>query len=561
MRLSKQSATLTTAIVLCLPFATASQESVDLAIVDRIKTEAFARSDVMEHLRQLTDVHGPRLTGSPGFEKAAAWATERLKGYGLSNVNIERWGPFGRSWSIESYSVELLAPHYMRLTAVPLAWSSSTAGPLTGQPILAPLSGGFASGPKKIQESFDAYRREWKGKLRGKIVLATAIRPESPREKGPFTRLTDQELAKLSNAPDPVKLEPVNRIEDLAWPENEEDVFKMFMTMPAHVIEQLIERYDELALVRSKFFIEEGVAAILEADDRAREGLLAGEAAGSHRARDPLAPPTFVLTSEHYGRLARLVSKGQPLNVRVDLKVAVSDKDVEGGNIVGEIPGGLKKDEVVMVGAHFDSWHAGTGATDNGAGSAVMIEVMRILKTLNIKLDRTVRIALWGGEEQGLLGSRAYVKAHFADPATMQLRPEHEKLAGYFNLDNGSGRIRGVYLQEHEAMRPLFEQWLTPFRDLGVSTITIRNTGGTDHLSFTAVGLPGFQFIQDGLDYGTLTHHTSADTYEHAVPADLMQASAVIASVVYQAANRAERLPRRALPKPVPTATASNKVP
>lgn len=215
MRLSKKSATLTTAIVLCLPFATASQESVDLAIVDRIKTEAFARSDVMEHLRQLTDVHGPRLTGSPGFEKAAAWATERLKGYGLSNVNIERWGPFGRSWSIESYSVELLAPHYMRLAAVPLAWSSSTAGSLTGQPVLAPLSGGFASGPKKIQESLDAYRREWKGKLRGKIVLSTPIRPESPREKGPFTRLTDQELAKLSNAPDPVKLEPVNRIEDL----------------------------------------------------------------------------------------------------------------------------------------------------------------------------------------------------------------------------------------------------------------------------------------------------------------------------------------------------------
>jgi carboxypeptidase Q len=256
--------------------------------------------------------------------------------------------------------------------------------------------------------------------------------------------------------------------------------------------------------------------------------------------------------------MVRLVEEKQAVRVRLDLKVAVSDTDVEGGNIVGDIPGGARKDEIVMVGAHFDSWHSGTGATDNGAGSAVMIEVMRSLKALNVKLDRTVRLALWGGEEQGLLGSRAYVKAHFADPDTMELKPEHGKLAGDFNLDNGSGRIRGVYLQGNDAMRPLFEQWLAPFRDLGVTTVTIRDTGGTDHLSFARVGLPGFQFIQDPLDYGPLTHHTSADTYDHAVPADLMQASAVIASVVYQAANREERLPRRALPKAptVPTSSA-----
>jgi len=230
------------------------------------------------------------------------------------------------------------------------------------------------------------------------------------------------------------------------------------------------------------------------------------------------------------------------------INATASRDDVDGGNIVGEIPGGAKRDEIVMVGAHFDSWHSGTGTTDNGAGSAVMIEVMRILKALNLRLDRTVRIALWGGEEQGLLGSRAYVKAHFADPVTLQVRPEHAKLSGYFNLDNGSGRIRGVYLQGHEAMRPLFEQWLAPFHDLGAATLTIRNTGGTDHLSFTRIGLPGFQFIQDPLDYETTTHHTSADTYDHAVAADLMQASAIIASVVYHAANRAEPLPRRARP-------------
>jgi Zn-dependent M28 family amino/carboxypeptidase len=219
--------------------------------------------------------------------------------------------------------------------------------------------------------------------------------------------------------------------------------------------------------------------------------------------------------------------------------------------VIAEIPGGARRDEVVMVGAHFDSWHSATGTTDNGAGSAVMIEAMRILKATNLKLDRTVRIALWGGEEQGLLGSKAYVKAHFADPATMTTGAEHAKLSGYFNLDNGSGRIRGVYLQSHEAMRPLFEQWLAPFRDLGVTTITIRDTGGTDHLSFAQVGLPAFQFIQDDLDYGTVTHHSSADTFEHAVPADLMQAAVVIASVVYHAANRPDRLPRRMLPPPV----------
>ena len=225
------------------------------------------------------------------------------------------------------------------------------------------------------------------------------------------------------------------------------------------------------------------------------------------------------------------------------------DRNADGLNIIGEIPGGDKKDEVVMIGAHFDSWHAGTGATDNGAGSAVMIEVMRILKALNLKLDRTVRIGLWGGEEEGLFGSRAYVKEHFADPNTMRVTSEHAKLSGYFNLDNGSGKIRGVYLQGHEAMRPIFEQWLAPFRDLGVTTVSIRNTGGTDHLSFAAVGLPGFQFIQDPLDYGTITHHSSMDTWDHAIPEDLMQASAVIATLVYETANRKELLPRRELPK------------
>jgi Zn-dependent M28 family amino/carboxypeptidase len=204
-----------------------------------------------------------------------------------------------------------------------------------------------------------------------------------------------------------------------------------------------------------------------------------------------------------------------------------------------------------MIGAHFDSWHTGTGATDNGAGSAVMMEVMRVLKTLNLKMDRTVRIGLWSGEEQGLYGSTAYVKEHFGEPERMQLTSQHAKLDVYFNLDNGSGKIRGIYLQGNDAERPIFEQWFAPFRDLGAGTISIRDTGGTDHLSFDAVGLPGFQFIQDPLAYSTINHHSDMDVYDHAQGPDLMQASAIIASFVYNAANRAEMMPRKPLPAAV----------
>ena len=299
---------------------------------------------------------------------------------------------------------------------------------------------------------------------------------------------------------------------------------------------------------RGELLAREGAAAVLIEDDRAHEGMLFAEAAGSYKSGEALAPPTFVLTAEQYDRIARAVEKKSPVHVRLNLKAATSDQNVDGLNVIGEIPGGSKKDEIVMIGAHFDSWHTGTGATDNGAGSAVMIEVMRILKALNLKLDRTVRIGLWGGEEQGLLGSRGYVKEHFADPKTMNVSPEHGKLSGYFNLDNGSGKIRGVYLQGTKRCGRFSRVWLAPFRDMGVTTISA-NTGGTDHLAFASVGLPGFQFIQDPLDYGTITHHSSMDTYDHAIAADLMQASAVIATCVYQAANREQMLPRRELPK------------
>ena len=514
------------------------QEQVDLRTVDRMKTESFERSQVMDHLYYLSEVHGPRLTGSPQYERAAHWAVERLKSFGLTNVHLEKWGPFGRSWSLEQSSVELVKPNYQALTAAPLAWCKSSNGPVTGEPVLAPFKANFRMGPKKMREQFEEYQKAWTGKLRGRIVLISNLDVLKPQTNPQFRRYTDADLAQMSAAPLPATKVKAKKLEDLEWPEDAEDVGKFFGSLPNDLMEQVYDLYDELAATRGEFFAREGVSAVLLADGRAHEGMLFAEAAAGFKSSRQLAPPTFVVTAEQYDRLVRSVQRKTPVTLRVNLKVNVSDKDVDGLNIIGEIPGGSKKDEVVMIGAHFDSWHTGTGTTDNGAGSAVMIEVMRILKSLDLKMDRTVRIGLWGGEEEGLLGSRAYVKEHFANPETTNI-------SGYFNLDNGSGKIRGVYLQGNDAMRPLFEKWLAPFRDQGVTTVSIRNTGGTDHLSFDAIGLPGFQFIQDPLDYSTVTHHSDLDVYDHAVPEDLMQAAAVIANCVYQAANRPEMLPRR----------------
>jgi hypothetical protein len=363
-----------------------------------------------------------------------------------------------------------------------------------------------------------------------------------------FTRDDEKALSEMAVAPEP-SAKMSGDMKSLKFPDDPAELRRLFASLPSSVMDQFFDQREARNARRAKFFKEQGVVAIINSDQRAHDSLLFAEAAGSYDAKNSLAPPTFVVTQEQYNRMVRLADKKVPVKVRVDLQAEYSKENEDAYNITAEIPGGAKKDEVIMLGGHFDSWHTGTGATDNGAGSAVMIEAMRILKTLNLKMDRTVRLALWSGEEEGLLGSKAYVKEHFGDPATMRLTDAHAKLSGYFNLDNGTGKIRGVYLQGNDAMRPLFEQWLAPFRDQGVSTITIRNTGGTDHLSFDAVGLPGFEFIQDPLDYGTLTHHSDMDTYDHAQGADLMQAAAVVASVVYDAANRAEMLPRKELPK------------
>ena len=302
---------------------------------------------------------------------------------------------------------------------------------------------------------------------------------------------------------------------------------------------------------RMQFFLDEGVLALID-PGRGDGGTFFIGSGGSRDAKDPPVAPQIVIAVEHYGRIARTLDKKMPVTLQMDIANKFYDADLNAFNVIGEIPGTDKADETVMLGAHFDSWHPGTGATDNGAGSAVMLEAMRILKTTGVKLCRTVRIGLWGGEEQGLLGSRAYVKEHFADPTTMQLKPEHAKLSGYFNVDNGTGTIRGVYLQGNEAVAPIFQSWMEPFSNLGMTTLTIRNTGGTDHLSFDAVGIPGFQFIQDPIEYDSRTHHSNMDVYERIQSDDMMHNAVIVASFVYDAANRDEKLPRKPLPKPQP---------
>jgi hypothetical protein len=523
-------------------------DSADLTLVGRIKNEAFANSQVMETLSYLTDVYGPRLTASPGFRDAANWAVKRLQSYGVENIQQEKWGPFGRSWALRQSSLEMLEPVYSALDAVPLAWSGSTNGARVGDVVLAPLRRGPAPpDPAKLDEELDRYISEWKGKLKDKIVLTSAPVIFRTETQAPFLRLSEKDLSDLAAAPAPVK---ISDVKDLKFPEDPDELRRFQAGLPQWARDRLNDMRRENTARRAKFFRDEGALAVLSTGNGDRDGLVFAQAAGPYDAAHELAPPTFAVSAEQYNRLVRLAEMKVPAQIRVNVQADASATDQDAFNIVGEIPGGAKKDELIMIGAHFDSWHSGTGATDNAVGSAVMIEVMRILKTLNLKLDRTVRIALWSGEEQGLFGSKAYVKQHFADPKTMRLEPAHAKLSGYFNLDNGSGKIRGVYLQNNDAMRPLFERWLAPFRDEGVTTVSIRNTGGTDHLSFDAVGLPGFQFIQDPLDYESETHHSTMDTFDHAQAADLMQAAAVIATVVWDAANRPDMLPRKELPKP-----------
>ncbi|HTP32005.1 MAG TPA: M20/M25/M40 family metallo-hydrolase [Candidatus Acidoferrales bacterium] len=497
-------------------------EKVDLNVIHKIKEEALGRdSKVMEHVFYLTDVNGPRLTDSKGYRAAGEWAVKRLQEYGLSNVHLEKWGPFGKAWNIEYYSGHMMEPQYQPIIAYPVAWTPGTNGVVTGSPMM-------------VTPQTPADLDKFKGKLAGKIVMISAKRDLQMVTTPLGVRYTDAELTDIQAAQ--IQLPGFGRGGRGApgGPGGGRGAFGQ----PGGVSPQALQT----------FLKAEKPALVIQISFNGDGGTLFG-GGQSRDANDNL--PTIVMAAEHYNRIARLLEHEIPVKLQFEIKASFDD-NVDSFNVIAEIPGNAKKDELVMVGGHFDSWHYGTGATDNAAGSSIAMEVMRVLKAANLNMDRTVRMALWGGEEQGLLGSRAYVKEHFADPATMKPTSEHEKFAGYWNVDNGTGKIRGIYLQGNEMCRPIFEKWLEPFRDLGATTITIRNTGGTDHQSFDAVGLPGFQFIQDTMDYNTRTHHSNMDVYDRIQATDLMQMSAIEASMVYLTAVRAEKLPRKPLPPPQP---------
>ena len=513
--------------ILCLaailaPLFLIAEEKIDLSIVSRIKSEAFENSKVMDHMFYLTDVHGPRLTGSPNYKAAADWVVERMTEYGLT-AHEEKWGPFGRGWANKHFEAHLIEPQYQPLIGIPLAWTASTKGTITGEPVMVNI---------RTDADFDKY----KGKLSGKIVMSMAPKEVAFQANAPGRRYTDDQLAEEALAPTPGR-SPFGR-----GPGN-----------PKEARQRREERRkfeDKVA----QFYKDEGALLVLSYGYNGDGGTVFASSGGSYDLKKPVALASVALTPEHYNRIARLMEHKIPVKLEFNIRNEVYEDNPDSVNVVAEIPGNRKKDEIVMLGAHLDSWHGGTGATDNAAGSAVVMEAVRILKSLNLPMDRTVRMALWGGEEEGLLGSRAYVKEHFADRETMKLSAEHSKIAGYFNYDNGTGKIRGIYLQGNDMARPIFEAWLAPFKDLGAATVTIRNTGGTDHQSFDAVGLPGFQFIQDPMEYSTRTHHSNMDVYDRIQPGDLMQASAIMASFVYNAAMRDEMLPRKPLPKPQPAA-------
>jgi len=526
----RYSAPLAALTAVLLPLSLIAEEKVDLYAMHRIRAEERDNSKVMDTLFYLTDVNGPRLTNSPNYFAAANWVVSRLKEYGI-NAKEEKWGPFGRSWQLKKFYAAMVEPQYQPLIGFPLAWTAGTNGPVTAEVAFAPIY-------------TEADMENWKGKLKGKVVMTAQPRAVQLSTKPLATRwseaeLTQEETAPEETGPDGQRMQAYRARLPQAW--------------------QSLTR-EQITAIRKKiseFLLAEGVAGVLSFGYSGDGGTVFGAQDGSREPNDPVPPANICVTPEHYNRIHRLVSHNIPVKLNFEVESEILDAK-DSVNVIGEIPGGSKKSEIVMLGAHLDSWHGGTGATDNAAGSAVMIEALRILKVLDLKMDRTIRLALWGGEEEGLLGSKAYVKEHFGDPETMKITEEHAKLSGYFNVDNGSGKIRGIYLQGNDMMRPVFEEWFAPFKDMGAGAITVRPTGGTDHLSFDAVGLPGFQFIQDELEYSSRTHHSNMDVYDHVSEADLRQAATIVAAFVYNTANRPDMLPRKPLPKakPKPAQTA-----
>jgi carboxypeptidase Q len=509
----------------------------DLEVVYRLRDEEFHHGQVMNIMEHLTDSIGPRLTGSPNMKKANDWTRDQLAEWGLVNAHVEPWGTFGRGWAYQSVSVRMTSPDYMQFLAMPQAWTPGTNGPVTGQPIL-------------VEANTPADLEKYKGQLAGKIVLLGDIRYPDPDEKPNFSREDEASLRKMSEYEIPRAGGP--------------------MGIPADRMREFRQRF-EFQRQLQKFLADEKPAAVLQPTRQpGQDGTIFVQSGGAYQEDQPQSTvPMLTLAIEHYNRVARLLQAKQPVTLEVNVQAQFYNDDDKAYDTVAEIPGSdpTLKEQLVMLGGHMDSWHAGEGATDNGAGVAVAMEAVRLIKSLGLQPRRTIRVALWSGEEEGLLGSRGYVKNHFggrpeARPTAanrdlpsfmrppagpLELKPEQKLVSGYFNYDNGTGRIRGIYLQENLQVAPIFRKWMAPFRDLGMTTIAPGNTGGTDHLSFDAVDIPGFQFIQDPMDYGTLTHHSNLDVYEHIRPDDLKQAAVIMASFVYNTAMRDEMLPRKPL--------------
>lgn len=502
-----------------------AQEKVDDAMVARIRTEGLQHSQVMDIAFHLTDANGPRLSGSPGLLKASNWAKTKLAEWGLTNAALEPWGEFGKGWELKKSYVAMTAPYYKPLIAYPKTWTKGTNG-LQHAPVLL----------VKAKDSLELLA--YKGKLKGKVIVLYRDDTLKQTFKPDAQRLTDEELAKMAAA-EPAQ--PREQSTDTAALRRRREEFRRRQGPLVALTGQLRTMAEQ-----------ENAVAIVSMSPRGHDGTLFVQGGGDYGVTAPENFTDIMLAMEDYMSLCRLAAAGVPVSLDVDIETAFNQSDTKGYNVIAEIKGTdpKLKEELVMLGGHIDSWQGATGATDNAAGCAVMMEAVRILKTLGVKPRRTIRIALWSGEEQGLLGSRGYVKNHFADPATMQLKPEHSKLSGYFNIDNGTGKIRGIYLQGNEKVKDIFTQWLQPFHDLGATTVTISNTGGTDHQAFDGVGLPGFQFIQDPIEYDTRTHHTNMDSYDHLIAADLQQIATIVASFVYHTAMRDEKLPRKELPQP-----------
>jgi hypothetical protein len=502
----------------------------DLEFITRLREEGLSHSQVMDIMSHLTDDIGPRLTGSPNMKKANEWTRDQLTKWGLANAHLEPWGTFGRGWAYQLCEVRMVSPDTMQFLALPEAWTPGTKGPLRGDVV-------------QVVATTAADLEKYKGKLSGKIVLIGEARVPEPIEKPLFIRDDDAALAKIAEYQIPAGF-------PMGQPRRQE-------FMQRRQFQQQLE----------KFLADEHVAAVLDVTRQpGQDGTIFVQSGGSYEKGKTIGFPRVTVAVEHYGRMTRLLAKKVPVEVEVNVEAQFYDDDDKAYDTIAEIPGTdpKLKDQLVMLGGHMDSWHGGEGATDNGAGVAVAMEAVRLLKQLGVQPRRTIRVALWSGEEEGLLGSRGYVKEHFGSrpesrnprdqempsfmrpPAgPLQLKPEQKLVSVYFNLDNGTGKIRGIYLQGNAMVAPIFAQWMEPFHDLGMTTLTMRNTGGTDHVSFDAVGIPGFQFIQDPMEYGSLTHHSNMDVYEHVRPDDMKQAAVIMASFVYNAAMRDEMIPRK----------------